>query len=45
MRLDGGDVLPGFSVQVAELFQMPKPPSGKGKEKDKEKKNGPRRGR
>ncbi len=26
MRLDGGDVLPGFSVQVAELFTMPKRP-------------------
>ena len=26
MRLDGGDVLPGFSVQVSELFEMPKPP-------------------
>jgi len=41
MRLDGGDVLPGFSVQVGELFQMPKRPSDKGKEK----RNGPRRGR
>ena len=37
MRLDGGDVLPGFSVQVGELFPMPKRPSDKGKEK-KEKK-------
>jgi Uma2 family endonuclease len=36
MRLDGGDVLPGFSVQVGELFQMPKRPGGKGKEKEKE---------
>ncbi len=27
MRLDGGDVLPGFSVQVGELFQMPKRPA------------------
>jgi Uma2 family endonuclease len=45
MRLDGGDVLPGFSVQVGELFQMPKRPSDKGKGKEKEKKNGPRRGR
>ena len=26
MRLDGGDVLPGFSVQVGELFEMPKRP-------------------
>ena len=41
MRLDGGDVLPGFSVQVGELFQMPKRSSDKGKEK----RNGPRRGR
>jgi Uma2 family endonuclease len=24
MRLDGGDVLPGFSVQVGELFEIPK---------------------
>jgi Uma2 family endonuclease len=43
MRLDGGDVLPGFSVQVGELFPMPKRPSDK--EKGKEKRNGPRRGR
>ena len=49
MHLDGGDVLPGFSVQVAELFEMPKRP---GKKKDQKKngpqpgkKNGPRRGR
>jgi Uma2 family endonuclease len=43
-RLDGGDVLPGFSVQVGKLFQKPKTPSNnKGKEKDK--RNGPRRGR
>ena len=27
MRLDGGDVLPGFSVQVGELFQIPKRPT------------------
>ena len=40
MRLDGGDVLPGFSVQVGELFPIPKRPSDKGKEK-KEKRNGP----
>ena len=32
MRLDGGDVLPGFSVQVGELFAMPKRPgAGKGR--------------
>ena len=35
MQLDGGDVLPGFSVQVGELFAMPKRPgSGKGGKKD-----------
>jgi len=43
-RLDGGDVLPGFSVQVGELFQKPKAP-GNDKGKEKEKRNGPRRGR
>jgi Uma2 family endonuclease len=43
MRLDGGDVLPGFSVPVGELFPTPKPPGDKGKEK--EKRNGPKRGR
>jgi len=43
-RLDGGDVLPGFSVQVGELFQKPKAP-GNNKGKAKEKRNGPRRGR
>jgi Uma2 family endonuclease len=41
MRLDGGDVLPGFSVQVSELFEMPERPAAKGDQK----KNGPRRGR
>jgi Uma2 family endonuclease len=45
MRLDGGDVLPGFSVQVGELFPMPKRPSDKEKGKEKEKRIGPRRGR
>jgi Uma2 family endonuclease len=48
MRLDGGDVLPGFSVPVAELFQLPKRPGGKGEQKKNgprpEKKNGPRKG-
>jgi Uma2 family endonuclease len=39
MRLDGGDVLPGFSVQVGELFRLPKRLSDK--EKEKEKKNDP----
>jgi len=43
MRLDGCDVLPGFSVPVGELFPMPKRPGDKGKEK--EKRNGPKRGR
>ena len=37
MRLDGGDVLPGFSVQVGELLAMPKRP-GPG---DRGKKGGP----
>ena len=49
MRLDGGDVLPGFSVQVGELFEMPKRPAAKGEQKKNGpqpgKKNGPRRGR
>lgn len=41
MRLDGGDVLPGFSVQVGELFAMPERPApGKGR-----KANGPRTGK
>ena len=48
--LDGGDVLPGFSVQVGELFRLPKRPGG-GKGQPKKngdppgKKRGPRRGR
>jgi len=41
-QLGGGDVLPGFSVQVGELFQKPKAP---GRDKGKAKRNGPRRGR
>lgn len=49
MRLDGGDVLPAFSVQVGELFKMPKRPAAKGEQKKNGlqagKKNGPRRGR
>jgi len=49
MRLDGGDVLPGFSVQVGELFEMPKRPAARGEQKKNEpqpgKKTGPRRGR
>jgi Uma2 family endonuclease len=47
--LDGGDVLPGFSVPVGELFRLPKRPVG---DKGQPKKNGaqpgkkgPRRGR
>jgi Uma2 family endonuclease len=41
MRLDGGDVLPGFSVLVGELFAMPKRPgTTKGGKKD-----GPRPGK
>jgi len=49
MRLDGGDILPGFSVQVGELFEIPKRPAAKRKQKQNGpqpgKKNGPRRGR
>jgi Uma2 family endonuclease len=49
MQLDGGDVLPGFSVQVSALFEMPKRPSKKSEQKRNgshpEKKNGPRRSR
>jgi Uma2 family endonuclease len=41
MRLDGGDVLPGFSVQVGELFR---PPTVTGDEAG-QKKNGPRPGK
>ena len=49
MILDGGEVLPGFSVAVAELFKMPERSSAK-KEPKKNgrqsgKKNGSRRGR
>ncbi len=40
MRLDGGDVLPGFSIPVAEVFEMPKPPGAA-----KGKKNGPQPGK
>jgi Uma2 family endonuclease len=42
MCLDGGDVLPDFSVQVSKLFEKPRAPEGGD---SKEKKNGPRRGR
>jgi Uma2 family endonuclease len=49
MRLDGGDVLPEFSVPVFELFEMPKGPAAKRAQKKNGpqpgKKNGPRRGR
>ena len=49
MQLDGGDVLPGFSVRVGELFEMPKRPGGKAEPKKNGprpgKTNGPRRGR
>jgi Uma2 family endonuclease len=41
-QLDGGDVLPGFSVQVSKLFQKPKAPGGGN---GKKKKNGRQRGR
>jgi Uma2 family endonuclease len=41
MRLDGGDVLPGFSVQVGELFALPeRPENNKGARK-----NGPQPGK
>jgi Uma2 family endonuclease len=50
MRLDGGDVLPGFSVLVSELFELPKrPPARGGQTKNgpqpEKKANGRRRGR
>ncbi len=41
-QLDGGDVLPGFAVQVGKLFQKPKAPSD---DNGKKKKNGRQRGR
>ena len=41
MQLDGGDVLPGFSVRVGELFEMEKRPAAKGEQK----KNGPQVGK
>ncbi len=37
MQLDGGDLLPGFSVQVGELFEILKEPG----DKSEQKKNGP----
>jgi Uma2 family endonuclease len=41
MRLDGGDVLPGFAVLVGDIFAIPKRPgTGKGGKKD-----GPRPGK
>ncbi len=49
MQLDGGDVLPGFSVLVGELFEMAKRPAARGEQKKNGsqpgKKNEPRRGR
>ncbi len=48
MQLDGGDVLPGFSVQVGELFEMPKEPGDKRSQvkngPNRDKKNGRRKG-
>jgi Uma2 family endonuclease len=49
MRLDGGEVLPGFSVLVGELFEVPKRPSAKGRQtrngpQPGNKKNGRRKG-
>ena len=47
-QLGGADVLPGFSVQVGELFEMPKRPGNKKDQKQNgpqpEKKNGRRKG-
>jgi Uma2 family endonuclease len=40
MRLDGGDVLPGFSVLVGDLFERTDPSAANGEQK----KNGPRPG-
>jgi Uma2 family endonuclease len=50
MRLDGGDVLPGFSVLVGELFEVPQRRAAGGGEKKngpqpRSKKNGRRHGR
>jgi hypothetical protein len=41
MRLDGEDVLPGFSALVGDLFEMPKRPAAEGEPK----KNGRQRGK
>ena len=41
MRLDGGDVLPGFSVLVGDLLAMPKRPGADAERK----KDGPRPGK
>jgi Uma2 family endonuclease len=40
MQLDGGDVLPGFLVQISEIFEMPKRRDG---DNGKGKKNGRRK--
>jgi hypothetical protein len=49
MRLDGGAVSPGFSIQVSELFEVTKRSTVRGKQKkngpEGGKKNGPRRKR
>jgi Uma2 family endonuclease len=49
LRLDGGDVLPGFSVSVAELFVLQSAPRSERQLKKNGpqtgKKNSPRRGR
>ena len=43
-HLDAGEVLPGFSVPVRELFQVPRAPDNQGEQKKNgsapEKKNG-----
>ena len=45
MRLDGGDVLPGFSVQVGELFEIAKRPSSKAEQRKNGRQPGKKNGR
>ena len=45
MTLDGGDVLPGFSVTVGELFALPKRPADAGRGKKDEPRPGKPNGR
>ena len=44
MRLDGGEVLPGLSVQVGELFESPKRPTANGQRKKNEPRPGQKKG-